>query len=162
MSDIKYLDLNGLAQYDSRIKAFSNAGDAAINARIDALVGEDGTVGYASARGQPDNTFDDEEYHHAADVEEEVDEGGALGVSSGGHTSDEGHHAGTDVGTQRQEDALVDIDKFGDDHCQRDGGHHGRALDHSGEQGADEHQQYGIADLGEKQFDGFESGEIGH
>lgn len=44
MSDIKYLDLNGLAQYDSRIKAFSNAGDAAINARIDALVGEDGTV----------------------------------------------------------------------------------------------------------------------
>jgi hypothetical protein len=44
MSDIKYLDLNGLSQYDSRIKAFSNAGDAAINARIDALVGEDGTV----------------------------------------------------------------------------------------------------------------------
>ena len=44
MSDIKYLDLNGLAQYDSRIKAFSNAGDAAINARIDALIGEDGTV----------------------------------------------------------------------------------------------------------------------
>lgn len=44
MTDIKYLDLNGLAQYDSRIKAFSNAGDAAINARIDALIGEDGTV----------------------------------------------------------------------------------------------------------------------
>ena len=44
MSDIKYLDLNGLAQYDSRIKAFSNAGDAAINARIDSLIGEDGTV----------------------------------------------------------------------------------------------------------------------
>lgn len=44
MSDIKYLDLNGLAQYDSRIKAFSNAGDAAINARIDTLIGEDGTV----------------------------------------------------------------------------------------------------------------------
>lgn len=44
MTDIKYLDLTGLAQYDARIKAYSNAGDKALADRLDALVGEDGTV----------------------------------------------------------------------------------------------------------------------
>ena len=93
------------------------------------------------------------EEHHAGNVEEQVDEGGPLGVGPAGDTGNDRHDAGTDVGTHREIDTLVDADKARHHHGEGDGGHHRGTLDDGREQGAEQHQQERVADSGEEGLD---------
>jgi len=97
-------------------------------------------------RCEVDNPARDQEQDDAETVEQKMNQRGPAGVDAAGDSGKNGYHAGTDIGTHRQENALVQRNQSGHHHGERDGGHDGWALDDGGEDGAREHQQNGVTD----------------
>ena len=112
--------------------------------------------------GQREQQGDEKEYQHSGAVEQQVDEGGALGVDAAGHTGYDGNDAGADVGSHRKVDTLVQADEPCHYHGEGDGGHHRGALDDGRQDGAEDYQKYGVAYAGKEGLDAFEGGEILH
>ena len=123
---------------------------------------EDGAEVHIAARDHTEQQADDQEDDDTARVEEQVDEGRAFRVRTGGHAGDDGDNAGTDVGTHRQVNALIEGNESDEEHGDGNGGHDRRALDDRRQDGTDQDQQQRVLDRRKERLDRVEFREALH
>ena len=91
-----------------------------------------------------------------------MQQGGAAGVGAAANGRNYGHHARADVRAHCQVDALVEVDKSAENHCDNYRCQHRRRLDYGREQRAYQHQNQWVADARQKHFNRVERGKVVH
>lgn len=93
-----------------------------------------------------DHAVHRQQYHHADDVEHQVDHGGPAGVFIGAHGGQYGRDAGADVLTHDDRDGGGIADASGDRQCLENAHRGGGGLDNPRQHRAHQHAQHRVAE----------------